>query len=123
MSELNDAIRLIEGQITSARARCVIADDGFPPESSLMGTRDGYLRLAKVLLQFVADADDGRATTDDGYAVDDRIKGVMHSLPLMSAWIVSCSLFKSHDEFITELRRIVDPRIDYPLTNDPQFAE
>jgi hypothetical protein len=59
MAELAEAIRLLERQVAIRRACCVIADDGCPDESSLLGTHDGYLNLALALLRFVAEADAG----------------------------------------------------------------
>jgi hypothetical protein len=87
MSQLVEAIRLIQQQITVRRARCVIADDGCPDESSLLGTRDGYLNLALALLAFVADADEGKCwQTGDrwpsvGHHWDGRIKNALYQLP------------------------------------------
>lgn len=60
MAELVEVIRLLEREVAVERACCVIADDGCPDESSLLGTRDGYLNLALALLRFVADVDAGK---------------------------------------------------------------
>jgi hypothetical protein len=75
MSALAEAIHLIEQDVLVKRARCVIADEGWPGESSLLGTRDGYLNLALALLRFVTEADAGGCRdAEEGYAWDDRIK-------------------------------------------------
>jgi hypothetical protein len=75
MSDLSEAIRLIEGQVVANRARCTIADDGCPDESSLFGTRDGYLNLALALLKFVVAAEEGRCfIADDDHVWEDGIK-------------------------------------------------
>lgn len=124
MSGLAEAIHLIEQQLQVLQARCVIADEGWPDESSLLGTRDGYLNLALALLRFVAEADAGGCReTVAGCAWDDRIKDALYQLPTNSAWLVGAYLFKDHAEFMTHLSRLVDPQIEYPLLNDPDFRD
>jgi hypothetical protein len=123
MPDLEAAISLIERQTATPTARCVIVDQGFPPESVLLGTRDSFLRLAKAILESVLDADVRRLPDAGDAAVDDRIKSVMHSLPTLSAFIVSCYLFPNHETFVAELSKIVDPQIRGALTDDPQFAK
>lgn len=123
-SRLLDAIRLIEQEVAVKRARCVIADEGCPDESSLLGTRDGFLNLVLALLRFVAEADAGGCqVAEESCAWDDRLKATMYQLPTHSAWLVGASLFKSHTEFMAALSRLVDPQIEYPLLNDPLFQE
>ncbi len=81
-ASLEDAIQAVARQVASPRARCLIVNEGAPDESSLMGTRDGYLNLALAILRFVADADAGRCETDgQGHVWDDRIKSVMYQSP------------------------------------------
>ncbi len=124
MSQLEDAIRIIEQQVAVDRACCMIVDEGFADESSLMGTRDGYLNLALSLLRFVAEADVGGCRNEeDDCAWDDRVTQVMYDLPNWGTWIVGAYLFRNHLEFMTKLRQWVDPQIGYPLTNDPQFQD
>lgn len=124
MSAINDAIELIEREVAVKQTCCVIVDEGFPDESSLLGTRDGYLNLILALLRFVADADKGgcRDVAAD-CAWDDRLKGAMYQLPTQSAWLVGAYLFQSHAEFMKSLCKFVDPQIDSPLLNDPQFRD
>jgi hypothetical protein len=124
MSALAEAIRLIEQEIVVKRARCVIADEGWPGESSLLGTRDGYLNLALALLRYVAEADAGGCRDAKGeYAWDDRIKTALYQLPTNSAWLVGTFLFRNHAEFMASLSRLVGPQVEYPLLNDPQFQD
>ena len=121
MSVLIEAIRLIERQARTPQARCVIADEGAPDESSLLGTRDGYLNLALALLRFVADADAERCATGEGHAWDDRVKSALYQLPTSGTWLVGAYLFDNHDEFMAEVVKMVGPRLDHPLLHDPQF--
>ena len=124
MPGILDAIRLIEKEVAVKRARCVIADEGCPDESSLLGTRDGYLNLALALLRFVADADAGGCNeADEGGVWDDRVKTALYQLPTHSAWPVGAYLFPDHAAFMASLSRLVDPQIGYPLLNDPQFRD
>ena len=124
MSRLEEAIRLIEHQVAVKRACCVIVDEGCPDESSLLGTRDGYLNLALALLRFVADVDAGGCRDGDaGYAWDDSIKTALYQLPTHSAWLVGAYLFPNHAEFMESLSQLVDPQIERPLFNDPQFRD
>src|SRR4051812_26510665 len=100
MTRLGNAIQLIEQEVAVKRACCVIADEGFPDESSLLGTRDGYLNLVLALLRFVAEADAGGCRdVVDGCAWDDRLKEAMYQVPTRSAaWLVGAYLFKDHEE-------------------------
>jgi hypothetical protein len=126
MTRLHQAIRLIEQEVAVRRARCVIADEGpgTRDESSLLGTRDGYLNLALALLGFVADAEAGGCRGEgQDYAWDDRVKGAMYQLPTLSAWLVGAYLFRDHTELMAELSRLVDPQIGHPLLNDPDFRD
>jgi hypothetical protein len=124
MSDIADAIHHIERQIALPKARCVIADEGFPDESSLMGTRDGYLNMVLALLRLVAAFDAGRRhNSDEGFAWDDGIREAMYQLPTNSAWLVGAYLFQSHEEYMADLSRIVDPQLKCPLRNDPQFRD
>jgi hypothetical protein len=130
MSGLAEAIRLVEREVAVRNARCVIADEGCPDESSLLGTRDGYLNLALALLEFVAEVDAGgcREVEEDrawevGCAWDDRIKAALYRLPTGSGWLVGAYLFRDHAEFMAALSRFVDPQTEYPLLNDPQFRD
>jgi hypothetical protein len=124
MSRLLEAIGLIEQQVAVKRARCVIADEGCPDESSLLGTRDGYLNLALAVLRFVAEADAGGCRdVEAGCVWDDRIKEAMYQLPTHSAWLVGAYLLRNHAEFMASLSRLVDPQIEHPLLNDPQFRD
>ncbi len=123
-SRLVDAIRLIEEEVALKHARCVIADAGCPDESSSYGTREGYLNLVLTLLRFVADVDTGGLEiAEEGCAWDDRVKATLYQLPTHSASLVGAYLFKSHTEFMAKLSQVVDPQIDYPLLNDPEFRE
>ncbi len=122
MAEIQEAIRCIEEQVNFSGARCAIADEGFPGESSLFGTRDGLLNLALALLRFVASADAGECLlTDQGYFWDDGLKATLYQLPTPSAWLVGVYLFQNHQEFMHALSQVVDPQLEYPLLNDPQF--
>ena len=124
MSRLTEAIRLIDDEIVVKKARCVIADEGNPDESTLLGTRDGYLNLAIAVLRFVAAVDAGGCRDiNPAYAWDDRIKAAMYQLPTHAACIVGTCLFQNHAEFLAGLRQFVDSQIGLPLLNDPQFHE
>jgi hypothetical protein len=123
-SRLLDAMRLIEQEVAVKQARCAIADDGCPDESSLLGTRDGYLNLALRLLRFVAEADAGGCReVVAGCAWDDGLKAALYQLPTRSAWLVGAYLFRDHAEFMASLSQLVDPQIEYPLLNDPEFRD
>jgi hypothetical protein len=66
----------------------------------------------------------GRCEVAEGASLwDDRIKAALYQLPTHSAWLVGAYLFASHGDFMRELSSSVDPRLDYPLLNDPVFAE
>jgi hypothetical protein len=118
MSGLTEAIRLIESQVAIRKARCVIADEGFPDESSLLGTRDGYLNMVLALLTFVAESDAAGSDWDEG------IKDTLYQLPTRNGtFIVGAYLFKSHGDFMASLSSMVDPQIGYPVLTDPGFCD
>ena len=122
MPNLAEAIRLIEQQVAVKDARCAIADEGFPPESSLLGTRDGYLNFVLALLKFVAEVDAGNCRIqEEGHAWDDCVKKTLYQLPTSSAWLVGTYLYKDHATFMAELSKIANPQIEFNLLNDPQF--
>ena len=125
LKSLEEAIKAIACQVGSPQAHCIIAHEGTPDESSLMGTCDGYLNLALVLLRFVADAAAGRhEVCPEGYIWDDGIKNTMYQLPDFNfTWIVGCYLFDCHAGYMEQLSRTVDPQLKYPLLNDPQFID
>jgi hypothetical protein len=58
---IQDACRLVSGLISDPAARLSIAIETGPDEAFLIGTSDGYLRLALATLEFIADAQAGRA--------------------------------------------------------------
>lgn len=124
MLGIAEAIQLIEQQVAVKRARCVIVHEGDPDESSLLGTRDGYLNVALALLRFVADMDTGGCwVTEEGYFWDDRIKAALHQLPTHGAWLVGAYLLRDHAEFMAALSRFVDPQTGHPLLNDLEFQD
>lgn len=126
-TQLDAAIELLALEVVASAAKCVIVDEGFPSESSLFGTRDGYINLAISLLRFVskADVDDPSVSGIDAgcKAFGDDIKRVMYQLPTDSAWIVGLHMFDSHRALVSGLSRIVDSQITHPLLNDPQFTD
>jgi hypothetical protein len=126
-SQIDSVITVLESEVAVPAACCAIVDEGFPPESSLFGTRDGYLNLAICILRFVSKSDSNDASVSgvdaECKAFDDDIKSVMYSLPIRSAWIVGTHLFDCHTNFVSRLSEYVDPQTEFPLLNDPQFAD
>lgn len=68
---IDDVCQLVRNLINSPAERLSIAIETGPDEAFLVGTADGYLRLALAALEFVSDARAGRATrmTVDGVTV------------------------------------------------------
>lgn len=126
-AQIDSVISLLESEVVVPAACCAIVDEGFPPESSLFGTRDGYINLAICILRFVSKSDSNDASVSgvhaDCTACDDNIKRVMYSLPTNSAWIVGTHMFDCHATFMSRLSEHVDPQSEFPLLNDPQFAD
>ena len=79
---IGEACRLIRSVISDPAARLSVAIETGPDEAFLIGTADAYLRLALAALEFVADAQAGRAqrrtvgglTIADSAAFGDAIK-------------------------------------------------
>ena len=64
MIQLAQIAAELEGAIEDQDAQMfVTVETGFD-EGNIVGTRDAYLRLAKVLLEFVVAVDNGEATPD-----------------------------------------------------------
>jgi hypothetical protein len=58
---IEEVCRLVRSLIDNPTARLSIAIETGPDEALLVGTSDAYLRLALVALEFVSDAQAGRA--------------------------------------------------------------
>jgi hypothetical protein len=111
MSELDEIAERLNKHIRNDRSCCVMpSDGGHVGESSLMGTRDGYLRLIVSLLTFVADTDAGRAEIDEetGACWDDRFKQAILQLPNNDGWLVGAYLFESETEMMDALRKFTE---------------
>jgi len=121
MNRIKQAISLIESEIEKRKASCAIYTDTQPPESTIGGTRDGYLNLIRSLLQLVADSDASDRTVHWG----DQIKSNMLMLPSDDTFLVGAEVFREHSELIARLRQMYkdDPDIVRSLENDPDFKE
>ena len=126
-TQIDSVISVLESEVAVPAARCAIVDEGFPPESSLFGTRDGYINLAICILRFVSRSDSNDASVSgveaDCKAFDNDIKRVMYDLPTNSASIVGTHMFNCHSTFMSRLSEYVSPKTEFPLLNDPQFAD
>jgi hypothetical protein len=132
MNTLPEIIKAVREIVEKPNARCVILSSDGVFESSLMGTRDGYLNLALALLQIVA-AGDGQSTepteidrlNDENAYWSDDLKNALNQLPGSHAYIVGSYLFDDHQSFLAALEKEVDPtlRNGAKLRNDPAFKE
>jgi len=133
MNTLPEIITSLQRIVEKPKSRCaILGSDGVLDESSLMGTRDGYLHLAITLLQLVA-ACDGQPTelTDIERLEEERaywgdsIKNAIHNLPGTHLYIIGCFLFDSHQAFLAALEKEVDPTLSdgARLRNDPSFKD
>ena len=58
-TKLSDIIAMLDAEIIQTCAKvAIVADQGNIDESSLVGTRDGYLRLARQIIAFVRAAEE-----------------------------------------------------------------
>ena len=132
MNTLPEIIKAAREIVEKPNARCVILSSDGIFESSLMGTKDGYLNLAIALLQIVA-AGDGQSTEtteldrlkEEHAYWSDNLKKALNQLPGSHAYIVGCYLFDDHQSFLAALEKEVDPtlRDGAKLRNDPAFKE
>lgn len=132
METLPDIIQALQAIVEKPRSRCTILSNDGLFESSLMGTRDGYLNLAIVFLQMVAACNRQPAgqteverLEDDRAYWSDAIKLVTNELQGSHAYIVGCYLFDNHQALLAALEKEVDPTLDgdAKLKNDPSFKE
>lgn len=126
MSELLEIAEKLKLQIRNPRSRCLMpSSGGYVGESSLMGTRDAYLQLIVSLLEFVGDADEGRAEFDQDTQAhwDDRFKTAMLQLPNSDAWLCGAYLFKNEQDLMRTLRNFTewDGTTSQSIDNDPDF--
>jgi hypothetical protein len=132
MNTLPEILKALRETIEKPKARCAILSSDGLFESSLMGTKDGYLNLAIALLQMVAACD--RLSTEpveidrleDEHAYwSDNLKKALNQLPGSHAYIVGCYLFDDHQSFLAALEKEVDPTLHggAKLRNDPAFKE
>ncbi len=122
MNRIDEAISLIEAEITKRGASCIIYSDTGPDESTMGGTRDGYLNVIRILLKLIADFD------DRGHSElwDDQIKRNMLGLPSFNeTWVVGTQVFRDHSALIESLKEAYSnqPMIIQSIENDPDFKE
>ncbi|WP_309383037.1 hypothetical protein [Cerasicoccus frondis] len=112
--KLQQALELLESSITDDSASCVIASE-HTDESTLLGTKDGYLNLISALLRQVV-----RETE-----WSDELKKNMYQLPSHDAWIVGCELHNTKDEMLARLKRFYegDDAVLGAIDHDPQFKQ
>ena len=120
MGRIEEALRLVELEIKKHTAVCVICNEGFPDESTLLGTRDGYLNMIRSLLILVAEFDKSRR--DDCW--DDRIKNNMLQLPRSDdTWLVGTGIVNDHAALLVKVKALCgnDPDVIQALEHDPAF--
>ena len=117
------AMELISDSIRHPEACCALVDEGYPDETSIMGTRDGYLNLAYRLLEFVHEAESGNTEIEEGVPWHDGIKQALFQLPDCSTWIVGCYLHPDHTSLLRHIEFILGDRLHHPLSNDPDFRD
>jgi hypothetical protein len=132
MHTLPEIIEALKQFGPNPKARCAIdSSDGFF-ESSLMGTKDGYLNAAIALLQIVAASEAQPDETvvieriADEHAVwSDNLHKAFHELPGNHPFIVGCYLFDNYESYLASLERAVNPSLadGAMLRNDPEFRE
>lgn len=132
MNTLPEIVKALQEMVQKPKARCAILSSDGLFESSLMGTKDGYLNLAIALLQMVAVCD-GQSTEpieidrleDERACWSDALKKALNQLPGSHAYIVGCYLFDDHQSFLVALEKEVDPTLHggAKLRNDPSFKE
>ena len=123
-THLKQVLDLVAGLVQRPDACCAIVDDTGPDESSILGTRDGYLNLAYRLLEFVYRSDSGEIRAEEGVTWDDEIKSALYQLPVMDAvWIVGCYLYPDHASLMQHIESLLGNQLESPLSNDPDFHE
>ena len=118
MHPLPEIIKAVREIVDKPNARCVILSSDGAFESSLVGTRDGYLNLALALLQLVA-AGDSQSTesteidrlNDEHAYWSDNLKKTFNQLPGSHAYIVGSYLFDDHP---FQSRVPLEPRFQHP---------
>lgn len=132
MKTVSEIIKAVRELAAGPRARCTILSDDGLMESSLMGTRGGYLNLIVALLELVAACE---SASDDSIEIErleedrafwsDNIKAALNQLPGNHAYIVGSYLFDDHRSFLAALEERVNSTLPdgVKLGNDPDFAE
>ena len=111
MNTLPEIIKAVGAIVEKPNARCVILSSDGLFESSLMGTKDGYLNFALALLQFVADGSQPTEPTeierlnDEPAYWSDNFKNALNQLPGGHAYIVGSYLFDDHQSFLRPRKR------------------
>jgi hypothetical protein len=132
MNTLPEIIQALQKLIQKPRACCAILSSDCLDESSLMGTKQGYLNLALALLQIVNTSEgqsDPPLETERLSAKNalwsDNLKKSLHQLPGNHPFIVGCYLFDNHRSFLAALEEVVNPSLPQgvKLSNDPAFKE
>ena len=117
---LEKAIAVLEAEIGERKGSLAIHGN-HPDESTISGTREGFLELAKAMLCLVAEFDD--AGKDAHW--DDQIKHCLLSMPTWDLALVGAEVFDSHSRFIEGLKEAFahEPHVIASLDNDPDFGD
>lgn len=122
--DFEQIIQFLEAQIDREKAACVIVAEASVDDSSLLGTRDGYLHLIVAFLRLIQGADSGTLEpTELGGYWDDSFKDTMLQLPGFDAWLVGTYLFDHPQALLKAVRRLVsgDEQVIAALDHDPDL--
>ena len=127
MKKIAKAIQIIEEEVVNSKSRCVISSsEGNVSESSILGTRDGYINLALSILLFIQAYDDKIIEYDPELKAfwDDKIKQTFLQLPNNDPWIVGTYIFDNLNEMMNALEELTkwDGTTAQSFKNDPDFC-
>ena len=124
---LQQVLNLLDSEISRPGSRvAIVSHNGAADESSLLATRDGYLRLARTLVAFVQAAAGGESERDPetGAWWSDAVSSVFHSLTASSECdLVGAHLCAEHCDLMVAMRRFLADGSCHGLENDPDFSE
>ena len=133
--DLKDIVEALSGATERPDSRiAIVSDKGAHDESSLVGTRDAYLHLARELVAFVARADELAArgivtSPEDDYVSEDgaywtnAVRRALHSFPSShECGVVGAYLSGSHEEALSLIKRLLPDEVG-GWEADPDFGE
>jgi hypothetical protein len=129
---LEQVTTLLTGEIELPDSRiAIVSDRGFSAESSMLGTRDGFLHMALEIISFVARSDkawqDGTVNNEEHDEFEDlsfwadTVRRALYEFPsIAECTVVGAYLVKDHEALLDLMRKFLPDEV-HGWEADTQF--